>query len=157
MTFFLQNNALISSLHANTFFDQTLILCLLGVLFFSNALLCLSVYSGGNHGCVNVRSAISKEVKGDPSCLGTQQRTDMGTKFRKLFPREKFDQAQGPPRQIAMFGSLFCACPEGDSPSAKRQYDAVRLCTRACTSHCSFSSLLVSSLHFALIRVRALP
>jgi hypothetical protein len=81
--------------------------------------------SGGNHGCVNVRSAISKEVKGDPSCLGTQQRTDLGAKFRKLFPREKFDQAQGPPRQIAMFGSLFCACPEGDSPSAKRQYDAV--------------------------------
>ena len=24
-----------------------------------------------------------------------------------------------------MAGSLFCACPEGDSPSAKRQYDAI--------------------------------
>lgn len=24
-----------------------------------------------------------------------------------------------------MSGSTFCACPEGDSPSAKRQYDAI--------------------------------
>jgi hypothetical protein len=24
-----------------------------------------------------------------------------------------------------MAGSRFCACPEGDSPSAKRQYDAI--------------------------------
>ena len=29
------------------------------------------------------------------------------------------------PRQAVMHAARFCPCPEGDSPSAKRQYDAV--------------------------------
>lgn len=82
-------------------------------------------YSGGNHGCTNVRQAISGEVMKDPACLGPQQRKDLAAQYRKLNPREGFDDSRGPPRQVAMAGAKFCACPEGDSPSAKRQYDAV--------------------------------
>ena len=61
----------------------------------------------------------------DPTCLGPQQRKDFAAAYKKQNPRENFDGSRGPPRQVAMSGSLFCACPEGDSPSAKRQYDAI--------------------------------
>jgi hypothetical protein len=82
-------------------------------------------YSGGNHGCTNVRAAISKEVHEDQNCLGEEQRKELGKLFRDQNPQDKFDMVRGPPRQVAMAGSKFCACPEGDSPSAKRQYDAI--------------------------------
>jgi len=82
-------------------------------------------YTGGNHGCVNVRSAIGKEVMNDERCLGQAQRREFADKFKRAFPRDRVDLSRGPPRQVSMSGAQFCACPEGDSPSAKRQYDAV--------------------------------
>ena len=72
-----------------------------------------------------MRQAINKEVSEDPRCLGQGQRKELGLRYKSLNPREGFDMERGPPRQAAMFGATFCACPEGDSPSAKRQYDAV--------------------------------
>ena len=61
----------------------------------------------------------------DARCLGPDQRKEFAGRYQKQNPRERFDGSRGPPRQVTMAGSLFCACPEGDSPSAKRQYDAI--------------------------------
>jgi hypothetical protein len=57
-------------------------------------------YSGGNHGCVNVRQAISKEVQADPQSLGAKQRLELGQRFARLFPKDRFDLPRGPPRQV---------------------------------------------------------
>lgn len=85
----------------------------------------LAYYSGGNHGCPNVRSKLNEEVTNDEDCMGAGQRKVMQERIKKLKLKISFDQKRGPTRQVAMSGSVFCACPEGDSPSAKRQYDAV--------------------------------
>ena len=70
-------------------------------------------YSGGNHGCTNVRQAINREVTNDERCLGVAQRKALGIGYRKQNPRDSFDPSRGPPRQVAMAGAKFCACPEG--------------------------------------------
>ena len=43
----------------------------------------------------------------------------------KARARDVKKRLQNFPRQAAMFLADFCPCPEGDSPSAKRQYDAL--------------------------------
>ncbi|KAJ8599643.1 hypothetical protein CTAYLR_005383 [Chrysophaeum taylorii] len=62
----------------------------------------LAYCHAGDHGCVALRKAIKAEL-------------------RDVMPPTKIRR----PRQVLMHQSRFCPCPEGDSPSAKRQYDAV--------------------------------
>ena len=77
-------------------------------------------YSGGNHGCTNVRQAINREVQNDERCLGAEQRRSLGSSYRRQNPKEPFDHKNGPPRQVAMAGAKFCACPEGKNQSSDR-------------------------------------
>ena len=87
-------------------------------------------YRAGDHGCVNVRRAIAAEFAdasldqggvGDGGFVLRDRAVDGAddalTKLRT--------QALRVPRQALMHLADFCPCPEGDSPSAKRQYDAL--------------------------------
>jgi len=79
----------------------------------------LAAYSGGRHGCVNVRDGIAGALRGDAAVAAAAARVAAAWR-----------DARGPgagaaPRQAVMHAAVFCPCPEGDSPSAKRQYDAV--------------------------------
>lgn len=71
-----------------------------------------AMYRGGRHGCVNVRTALAKDIEGDDDVKASTRALD-----------RRFGRAV--PRQLLMHASVFCPCPEGDSPSAKRQYDAL--------------------------------
>ena len=80
------------------------------------------MYSGGKHGCVAVRSAIAKALAGDAETAAAAR----AVAARWPGPRRGGGPGQGGvPRQAEMHAAAFCPCPEGDSPSAKRQYDAV--------------------------------
>ena len=82
----------------------------------------LAYFSAGNHGCVNVRQAIKGEMANASDCLPDSARKALGRAHKALRPLEAGGDA---PRQALMHLATFCPCPEGDSPSAKRQYDAL--------------------------------
>ena len=79
------------------------------------------MYHGGRHGCVVVRDAIAAEVKADPECSGATY-AKLLVRYQKLVDA-RFRGTL--PRQAVMHAARFCPCPEGDSPSAKRMYDAL--------------------------------
>ena len=81
----------------------------------------LAMYHGGRHGCVVVRDAIAAEVKADPECSGATY-AKLLVRYQKLVDA-RFRGTL--PRQAVMHAARFCPCPEGDSPSAKRMYDAL--------------------------------
>ncbi|KAJ8598809.1 hypothetical protein CTAYLR_008643 [Chrysophaeum taylorii] len=77
----------------------------------------LAMYRGGRHGCVNVRQSIADELAKAPDVAAASALVD--ARYRRI-------RRRGPaPRQAVMQAAVFCPCPEGDSPSAKRQYDAL--------------------------------
>lgn len=76
------------------------------------------MYSGGRHGCVNVRDGIKTSLTGDASIVAAAKR--VGAAYKAGGGR-----SGSVPRQAEMHATTFCPCPEGDSPSAKRQYDAL--------------------------------
>lgn len=85
-------------------------------------------FRAGDHGCVPVRKAIKRAFKeadrrrgglGDPAFV--LRAKPVAIRDEDTFRR----RVAALPRQAAMFLADFCPCPEGDSPSAKRQYDAV--------------------------------
>ena len=69
-------------------------------------------YSGGNHGtCSYMRKSLAKDFQCSPSGKHQQILSSQN--------KPKFSFAHG------MRMSTFCPCPGGDSPSAKRMYDAI--------------------------------
>ena len=55
-------------------------------------------------------------------CLSEAARKALGKEHKRLAPSDSSGEA---PRQALMHLARFCPCPEGDSPSAKRQCDAL--------------------------------
>lgn len=72
----------------------------------------------GDHGCANIRRAIKAEFA---RASGGSSRTIVPYTSTSTTP----DMLHKVPRQVLMHLATFCPCPEGDSPSAKRQYDAL--------------------------------
>lgn len=70
----------------------------------------------GDHGCANVRRAIKSEFRKSGGSASIVLPPDNPPPSKSL---------HHVPRQVLMHLSTFCPCPEGDSPSAKRQYDSV--------------------------------
>ncbi|KAJ1453615.1 exostosin family-domain-containing protein [Pelagophyceae sp. CCMP2097] len=86
----------------------------------------LRIYNqAGNHGCVNVRMGIKRELAtATPEYGGVKSPSyvlEAGFSMGSAHKTAKFHSA----RQAMMHLSSFCPCPEGDSPSAKRHYDAI--------------------------------
>lgn len=79
-----------------------------------------AVYRGGRHGCPNIRQVLASELRSDEK---------IASAIRRVEERYRLLASPGPqaiaPRQLLMHVADFCPCPEGDSPSAKRQYDAL--------------------------------
>eukprot|EP00566_Odontella_aurita_P005885 CAMPEP_0113542308 /NCGR_PEP_ID=MMETSP0015_2-20120614/9533_1 /TAXON_ID=2838 /ORGANISM="Odontella" /LENGTH=558 /DNA_ID=CAMNT_0000442347 /DNA_START=122 /DNA_END=1798 /DNA_ORIENTATION=- /assembly_acc=CAM_ASM_000160 len=66
-------------------------------------------YNAGRHGtCTNVRVALKNDLKCSPSVQALEKAGGSAGYF-----------------QIAMQLATFCPCPGGDSPSAKRMFDAI--------------------------------
>ena len=85
-------------------------------------------FRAGDHGCVPVRKAIKREFKNAARSRGGigDQAFVLRDRPIKIKDEDTFRRRVAAlPRQAAMFLADFCPCPEGDSPSAKRQYDAV--------------------------------
>ena len=85
-------------------------------------------FRAGDHGCVPVRKAIKREFKNAERSRGGvgDQAFVLRDRPIKIKDEDTFRRRVAAlPRQAAMFLADFCPCPEGDSPSAKRQYDAV--------------------------------
>jgi len=71
----------------------------------------LLFYSGGNHGeCVPLRKMINAEA----SCYTSEQNANANANANKKQPHH-----------VGLSSATFCPAPHGDSPSAKRMYDAV--------------------------------
>ena len=85
-------------------------------------------FRAGDHGCVPVRKAIKREFRNAERSRGGvgDQAFVLRDRPVKIKDEDTFRRRVAAlPRQAAMFLADFCPCPEGDSPSAKRQYDAV--------------------------------
>ena len=85
-------------------------------------------FRAGDHGCVPVRKAIKREFKNAARSRGGvgDQAFVLRDRPIKIKDEDTFRRRVAAlPRQAAMFLADFCPCPEGDSPSAKRQYDSI--------------------------------
>ena len=69
-------------------------------------------YSGGNHGCTNVRQAINREVQNDERCLGAEQRRSSAAATAGRTPRSPSTTRTARHARSPWPGPS-CACPEG--------------------------------------------